>query len=284
MRIGTDHHAPGRDVTVLHHHLMTDPRPRGIEVDTEHLKGKIDTGAIMQLVASTAGGLLSILSNFFLVILTMIFILFEATCFKHKLLLAKGDPDADLSQYAVMSERVQKYLAIKAYVSAGTGLCVIIMCFALGVDFPFLWGMLAFLFNFVPNIGSLIAGIPVVALALVQPEVENVLVFDWMRAGIVAAGIAFINIWVGNLLETRLMGNRLGLSSVVVLASLMLWGWVFGPIGMLVAVPLTVIIKMMLEHTDDMRWVAMMLGGDEGGENPDAEPDQLEGERPGQGH
>ena len=225
---------------------------RGIEVDTEKLKGKIDTGAIMQLAASTASGLLSVLSNVFLVILTMIFILFEATCFKQKLLLAKGDPDADLSQYAVMSERVQKYLAIKAYVSAGTGLCVIIMCFAFGVDFPFLWGLLAFLFNFVPNIGSIIAAVPACLLALLQ-------IGPGAAIGL-GIGYIVINLVIGNVVEPKLMGRRLGLSTLVVFLSLLFWGWIWGPVGMLLSVPLTVIVKIVLENSEDFRWLGILLG------------------------
>jgi AI-2 transport protein TqsA len=225
---------------------------RGADVEASDLTEKINTGALMELVASTAGGLLSILSNLFLVVITMIFMLFEASCFKQKLRLAKGDPDADLSEFAFLSERVQKYLAIKAYVSFGTGVCVTVLCLALGVDFPFLWGLIAFLFNFVPNIGSIIAAVPAVLLALLQLG----------PGAAVALGVGYIviNLVIGNVVEPKLMGRRLGLSTLVVFLSLIFWGWIWGPVGMLLSVPLTVIVKIMLEHSEDYRWLAILLG------------------------
>ncbi len=225
---------------------------RGIEVDTTDIMAKLDTGAIMQLVASTAGGLMSVLSNVFLVVLTMVFILFEASTFKQKLRLAKGDPEADLSEFAVMSERVQKYLAIKAYVSLATGVLVIIMCLALGVDFPALWGLIAFLFNFVPNIGSIIAAVPACLLALLQ--------HGWGTAMTLAIGYVAVNLVIGNVVEPKLMGRRLGLSTLVVFLSLLFWGWVWGPVGMLLSVPLTVVVKIMMENSPDFRWLAVLLG------------------------
>ncbi len=231
---------------------------RGADVEASDLKEKLNTGALMELVASTAGGLLSVFSNVFLVVITMIFMLFEANCFAQKLRLAKGDPNADLAEFSVLSERVQKYLAIKAYVSLGTGVCVIILCLALGVDFPFLWGLIAFLFNFVPNIGSIIAAVPAVLLAMLQLGVGSAIAL--------AVGYVVINLIIGNVVEPKLMGRRLGLSTLVVFLSLLFWGWVWGPVGMLLSVPLTVIVKIMLEHSEDYRWLAVLLGP--GGDDP----------------
>jgi predicted PurR-regulated permease PerM len=229
---------------------------RGVNVEADEITSKIDTGSLMQLVGDTASGLLATLSNLLLVLLTMIFMLFEAHGFPDKLRRAIGDPDADLRDFALAAERVQKYLAIKAWVSLATGACASLLCFVLGVDFPLLWGLIAFLFNFVPNIGSIIAAVPVALLALIQLGVGDAL--------LVAAGYFAINMVIGNFIEPRVMGRQLGLSTLVVFLSMLFWGWVWGPVGMLLSVPLTVIVKIALEHSDDFRWVAVLLGpGDE---------------------
>ena len=225
---------------------------RGMKIEADEITSALDTGSIMQLVGDTASGLLAALSNLLLVLLTMIFMLLEANGVPAKLRAALGNPDADLGNFAVAAERVQRYLAIKAGVSLATGACATLLCLALGVDFPFLWGLMAFLFNFVPNIGSIIAAIPVVLLALIQLGFGDAL--------LVAAGYFAINMIIGNFIEPRVMGRQLGLSTLVVFLSMLFWGWVWGPVGMLLSVPLTVIVKIGLEHSQDFGWLAVLLG------------------------
>lgn len=225
---------------------------KGVNVEADEIVSKIDTGSIMQLVGDTASSLLATLSNLLLILLTMVFMLLEAHAFPAKLRRALGRPDADLTDFSLAAERVQKYLAIKAWVSLATGACASLLCFALGVDFPLFWGLIAFLFNFVPNIGSIIAAVPVALLALIQLGLTEAL--------FVAAGYFAINMVIGNFLEPRVMGRQLGLSTLVVFLSMLFWGWVWGPVGMLLSVPLTVIVKIALEHSVDFKWVAVLLG------------------------
>jgi len=224
---------------------------RGLEVKRKDLFGKSNPGELMNQAADGMKALLSILSNVLLVVLTMVFILFEANSFKTKMTHAFGD-DSDLSDFDVMTNRIRKYLAIKTWVSFGTGALAGLLCWATGVDFPWVWALVAFLFNFVPNIGSVLAAVLPVTLALLDRGVGTAIV--------VGSGYAAINLVIGNLLEPKLMGRRLGLSTLVVFLSLLFWGWVWGPVGMLLSVPLTVIVKIALEHSDDFRWVAVMLG------------------------
>jgi predicted PurR-regulated permease PerM len=119
------------------------------------------------------------------------------------------------------------------------------------VDFPILWGVCAFLLNFVPNIGSIIAAVPAVLLAFVQ--------LGPLYAGLTALGFVVVNLFVGNVIEPRYMGKGLGLSTLVVFLSLLLWGWVFGPVGMLLSIPLTIIVKLALEANPRMKWLAVMI-------------------------
>lgn len=186
-----------------------------------------------------------------IVILFTIFMLSEATGFPAKLRAAIGRGDADLSRFAGAVTDIQRYLAIKTAVSLATGTLVAIWLSIIGVDFPVMWGMLAFLFNFVPNVGSLIAAVPAVLFAALQ--------LGPLSAFLAALGYIIVNIGLGNLVEPHLMGRRFGLSTLVVIISLVFWGWLWGPVGMLMSVPLTVVVRIALEYTDDLRWLAVLL-------------------------
>jgi predicted PurR-regulated permease PerM len=135
-----------------------------------------------------------------------------------------------------------------------TGLVVTGGLMLIGVDYALLWGLIAFLLNYVPNIGSIIAAIPAVLLALVQ--------LGPVHAVLVAGLYLIVNVVMGNAVEPRLMGKSLGLSTLVVFLSLVFWGWVLGPVGMLLSVPLTMIMKIALEVNPSTRWLAIMLGSD----------------------
>ena len=133
-----------------------------------------------------------------------------------------------------------------------TGTLVALWVTLLGIDFPLLWGLLAFLLNYIPNIGSILAAVPVMLLALVQFGVGSAL--------LVAVGFLAINMVMGNLIEPRVLGHGVGLSPLVVFLSLVVWGWVLGPVGLLLSVPLTMTLKIALESSDETRWLAILLG------------------------
>ena len=135
-----------------------------------------------------------------------------------------------------------------------TGVLVSVWLTILNVEFALLWGSIAFFLNFVPIIGSLIAAIPVVVLALLDVGLAS--------ASLIAAGYLVINVIVGNLLEPRFMGRGLNLSTLVVFLSLVFWGWVFGPVGMFLSVPLTMLVKIAFEYSPQSRWLAVLLSAD----------------------
>jgi AI-2 transport protein TqsA len=214
---------------------------------------------IVNLVSGTLRGIASLLSNAFLVLLIMIFMLLEATIFPAKLRAALGGGEVDLSRYQGMIRDVQQYLGIKTLVSLLTGLLVGFWTWAMGLDFPLFWGLIAFLFNYVPNIGSILAAIPAVMLAALE--------LGPGRALAVAAGYMVVNLVLDNFLEPNLHGRRFGISTLVVILSLVFWGWVWGPVGMILSLPLTMILKIALENTEDFRWIAVLLGGAPAGES-----------------
>jgi predicted PurR-regulated permease PerM len=225
----------------------------GVSVSSAALLDQFDPAAAMGMAGKLLAGLGNALANTLLIVLMVIFLLFEAMAIPHKwAFLGNHAPSSDGIHRFIAS--VNRYLVIKTIVSFGTGVAVTLLLWAIGVDYPILWGLLAFLFNFVPNIGSIIAAIPPLLLALVQLGGESAIY--------VGIGYIAINMVVGNVIEPRFMGRGVGLSTLIVFLSLVFWGWLLGPVGMLLSVPLTMIVKIALETREDTRWIAVLLGPD----------------------
>lgn len=220
----------------------------------ENLGDLIDPGWAMGLAANLLNALRDVLTNAFLIIFTMVFILLEASGFGTKIRAAFGHRNRAFVQARRFLQNLGRYLGIKTLVSIATGVTAGMATHWIGLDFPLLWGMFAFLLNYVPTIGSIIAAVPAVLLALVQ--------LGFGEAAVTALVFLGINIFYGTLIEPRLMGHGVGISPLVVFLSLIFWGWVFGPVGMLLSVPLTMTLKMALESSPDTRWVAILLGSE----------------------
>ncbi len=223
----------------------------GLDVSDPVMTKLLDPGAAMKLVTTLLNALGNVVTNGFLVLMTVIFMLLEASSFPVKLRAILGG-DSSLGRFDFFVSNVKHYMVIKTLVSLATGVLVAVWVAILGVDLPLLWGLLAFALNYVPNIGSVIAGLPAVLLTLVQ--------LGPLRALLVAIGYVVINLLIGGLLEPRIMGRGLGLSTLVVFLSLLFWGWLLGPVGMLLSVPLTMTAKIALDSRDDTRWLAVLLG------------------------
>ncbi|MDG1480180.1 MAG: AI-2E family transporter [Myxococcota bacterium] len=228
---------------------------RGVDFWALNLQDSFDPGSVMSVVGTTLNGVLEILSNTILVTITMAFMLAEASAFPDKLARAfpEGtDSDGEIGGWSALVTSVQRYLLLKAMTSGLTGVLVWFLLTALGVESPILWGFFAFVMNFIPTIGSIIAAVPAVLLALI-------LIGPWVAA-MTAAGYLVINVGIGNVLEPRVMGGQLGLSPMVVFLSLVFWGWMWGPAGMLLSVPLTVVIRSIMAHRPETAWLATLLG------------------------
>ncbi|RMH21821.1 MAG: AI-2E family transporter [Acidobacteria bacterium] len=203
-------------------------------------------------VVTTLRGVANVLSYTVVVLLSMIFILLEAPTLPAKLQRAFNWHDEELQRLLKIRREIQHYLGIKTAVSLATGVIITLWLTLLGVDYALLWGLIAFLLNYIPTLGSILASIPAVLLAWVDVGVGEAL--------LVVVGYAVVNVVIGNLIEPQLMGRRFGLSTLVVFLSLVFWFWLWGPLGALLSVPLTMMIKIMLENTSDLRWVAQLLG------------------------
>lgn len=224
-------------------------------VELNQLTEYFDPGAAMNVVTMIVGGFGGVMANLFLILLTVIFMMSEASSLPKKLHVALDDPDMRMAQIDQFLASVNQYLAIKTMVSMATGTIIGLVLWAMGLDYWVLWGVLAFLLNYIPNIGSIIAALPAVLLAIIQ------LGIGW--AGGVVALYLLVNIIMGNAVEPRFLGKGLGLSTLVVFLSLIFWGWLLGTVGMLLSVPLTMILKIGLESNNSTRWLALLLGGEE---------------------
>jgi AI-2 transport protein TqsA len=223
----------------------------GFEIPDQILLDYFNPNILIKILGSMLSSIGSMLSNTLLIVLIVIFILLEAVGFPEKVKASFIDPETSLEQVNRFVDTVQRYVVIKSIVSLATGIGITILLSIIGVDFPVLWGLLAFLLNYIPNIGSIIAAIPAVLLALIQ--------LGYVEAILATLGYLVVNFVMGNIIEPRLMGQRLGLSTLVVFLSLIFWGWVFGPIGMLLSVPLTMSVKIALDNSKNTQWISTLL-------------------------
>lgn len=250
-------------VKVLFYDLIHSLNETGLPISEEAVKSHFDPTLGFEVATSTLSGMGAIASNLFIIILAVLFILLEGSSFQNKLNRAFGGTNATEGAGQFM-DTIKVYMGIKTAVSLTTGCLVYVLLKIMGVDYPLVWALIAFLFNFVPSIGSVIAAIPAVLLTIIQ--------LGMAEAIIVAGGYAAINIVLGNIIEPRLMGRGMGLSPFVVFLSLVFWGWVLGPVGMLLSVPLTVFFKIAMNASSDTRWISVLLGPDT---DTEAETDNL---------
>jgi AI-2 transport protein TqsA len=225
---------------------------KGINIPAAEVPHILNPGWVMNLAGGIFSALSSVLTNGFLILLTVVFILLEAADFPKKLRLVLKIPERSLSAIEKFSQSAKRYLVIKTLISAAVGLVIWLWLLILGVDYPVLWGTLSFLLNYVPNIGAIIAALPVVLLALVQLGVGSAL--------LTVLGFAVVHIVVGNIIEPKVTGKGLSLSTLVVFLSLVFWGWVLGPVGMILSVPMTSLVKIALESYEETQGLAIMLG------------------------
>lgn len=225
---------------------------RGIDTSGLALEETLNPASAMKLISILLNNLRNLLTNGFLIMMTVVFMLLEASSFPKKLSSIFDQEQGPHGHLHSFVETVKRYMAIKTIISILTGVLAALLTTALGVHYPLLWGFLAFVLNYIPSIGSIIAAIPPILLTLIQ--------LGMLRALIVAIGYLAINLIMGSFLEPRVMGKGLGLSTLIVFLSLIFWGWVLGPVGMLLSVPLTITAKIALDTKEETRWLAILLG------------------------
>lgn len=240
-------------------------RTLNIIISKEQILAYFDPGVALSMTTNILSGVGSVMANLFLIILTVVFMLFESETLPKKLHFALDDPDMRMKQIDRFLQSVNQYMLIKTLVSVTTGVIVGIGLAVIGVDYALLWAVVAFLFNYIPNIGSIIAAIPSVLLAFI--------LLGPAAAGATALLYFGTNMVMGNVIEPKYMGRGLGLSTLVVFLSLIFWGWLLGPVGMLLSVPLTMVVKIALESSKGGRWLAILLADDVNTLEPNSTPE-----------
>jgi len=224
-------------------------------ISMDEIRDYFDPSKVMGLVTTTLSGFSSVLGNVFLLLLTVVFMLAEGKGFARKLHIAFDDSVETEKRLDNVLNMVNRYMAIKTMISLATGFIIGSVLWVMGVDFFVLWALLAFLLNYIPNIGSIIAAVPAVIFTFLQ--------LGMVPAGFVIGLFVIVNMIMGSVVEPKFMGRSLGLSTLVVFLSLIFWGWLLGMVGMLLSVPLTMIFKIALENSHDGRWFAILLSSDE---------------------
>lgn len=218
---------------------------------------KLASATVAKALLASLGSFVAFLGNLLLIFLFMVFILLGQHRLPARIQRAFGPEQAQriLRVLEDITRQVQTYLGTKALISLVTGVLVNLVLTLLGVDFAILWGALAFTLNFIPHIGSPIAALPPVLLAILQ--------FDTLvPAAWAAVSIAAINVVLGGLIEPRLMGWHLNLSPLLVILSLLFWGWLWGIPGMVLAVPIMATLKIICENLKPLRAVSLLMSGD----------------------
>lgn len=223
----------------------------GIAISTDDIANIINMKQAMKFATSIVQSMGSMFTNGFIIILTVVFMLLESQYFVKKVEFADGHQDT-MTYIETIFSKIQNYMVIKALISLLTGFIVWISLFYLGTDYAFLWGVLAFMLNFIPNIGSIIAAIPAVLITLVQ--------LGAMSALLVTLLYTLINVVIGSIVEPKIMGKGLGLSTLIIFLSLLFWGWLLGIVGMLLSIPLTIMAKIIFDTNQNTQWIGVLLG------------------------
>ena len=223
----------------------------GFNLDVKTILDELNFGALFNFTATTAGSIGLFFSKMLLVFIGVAFILVESNNFEKKIdIIFKKNKGAQ-RHFKLFSDNIHKYFTIKTLTSLLTGTMITFLLILFDIEYPILWGFLGFLLNFIPVIGSFIASVPALLLALIHYELTTV---AWL-----AFAYLIINVTISNIIEPKYMGQGLGLSAMIIFFSLIFWGWVLGPAGMFLAVPLTMTLKIAFDSNPNTEWIGILL-------------------------
>ena len=224
----------------------------GLNLSTEMWDGSIEPGKILNYTASILTEFGALMTNSLLIFFIVMFILLERASLRLKAEVIAKSYNNNLKVFTSILEGIRSYLGLKTVISLITGVFIWLTLLVIGVEYALLWGLIAFLLNYIPNFGSIMAGIPAVLFALVQLGLGG--------AGWTVLVYLFVNMVVGNIIEPKMMGKGMGLSTLIVFLSLIFWGFVLGTIGMFLAIPLTMTFKIILDQQPKTKWLSILLG------------------------
>jgi AI-2 transport protein TqsA len=231
---------------------------KGVEVNANEMLKNYDFSTLYSLAGYGVNVLVTLMQYGLLIFFLTLFILLEYQFVGQKLSRAMGHMEEVYTSATTIARQVQRYLFVKTIISAATGFIVWFFLSLTGTDFPIVWGLLTFLLNFIPSVGSIVASVPPVFVALLQGGESPI-----QQAVIVAVGLLLIQTLIGSYLDPKFMGHSLNISPLVVFGSMVFWGWMWGPVGMLLAVPIAVTLKIILYQIPATKPISIMLSGPE---------------------
>ncbi len=223
-----------------------------LHLSPERMLQRLDSERVVSFATTLMTQLSGAMASIIVLIMTVIFMLFEVRHIPYKLRFALNNPRIHIAGLHRALKGVSHYLALKTVISLATGLIIWLGLTLLDVQFALMWGVFGFLLNYIPNIGSVISAIP--------PMLQALLFNGWYECLMVGLLFSAVHMVLGNMVEPRVMGHRLGMSTLVVFLSLLFWGWLLGPVGMLLSVPLTSVCKIWMETTEGGSKLAILLG------------------------
>ncbi|MDG1901316.1 MAG: AI-2E family transporter [Bacteroidales bacterium] len=228
----------------------------GLNISKDKINDKLGSGVAFTYASRLLTKIGSLLGQITLLILIAAFILGETNSYPIKLKAILKFPDMSLNNITVISRNIRYYLGIKTLTGIIGGTSVAVVLVVMNVQYAVVWGLLVWVMRYIPNIGSAIASIPIFLFVLIQNGIMGVVYF----------GIAFavINFTLGQIIEPKFLARGMKLSTLAVFLSLVFWGWILGDIGMLLAVPITMGMKISLETRENSKWMAIMLGSEKG--------------------
>jgi len=243
-----------KNLSEMGHSSLRYLEEKGINISTDNIANIFEPSKIMSFTTGFLGQLGGFMGNSLTIFFLALFLLLELDTIPVKMrAIIQGNLES-LAYFDVIGNSIRHYLSIKTATSLMTGAFVWIGLALIGLDYAIIWALIAFLLNYIPNIGSIIAAIPAVVFALVQLGFGGVI---WTTIIFVA-----VNMIIGNAVEPKMMGKGLGLSTFIVFLSLLFWGFILGSVGMFLSVPLTMALKIMLEQNPKTKWIAIVLGTD----------------------
>jgi len=239
-------------ITTISHSIIQFLNEQGLKIQEDQISKFIEPERIQKFTSIAVKELFTMLANAFLIFLIILFILMEFGSFFIKAKAITNGSYKSILYFSTILINIRHFLAIKTLICLATGICIYFALLIIGVDYPLMWALLAGLMNYIPNVGSIIATIPAFFFALVQLGLGGAL---WTLGSFLV-----IHNVLGNFIEPKLMGKGLDLSALVVILSLFFWGFILGPVGMFLATPFTLTIKIIMEQNEKTRWLAILLG------------------------
>lgn len=223
----------------------------GYSIDKKTILDALNLNSFFGITTNLIGSIGTFLSKFLLIIIGIGFILAESKSFEKKLKILFRKESDKIEHFNLFSNNIQKYFLVKTATSFLTGFLVAITLIFFDISYPILWGVIAMLFNFIPVVGSIIAAIPAILLSFLTSDLNTTLILIVLYLA--------INIFISNIIEPKFMGKELGLSPLVIFFSLILWGWVLGIVGMFLAVPITMTLKIAFDSNKTTKWISLLM-------------------------